>query len=64
MSERESLPKLRENNLIHLKKEINAIIEELLKENENEVTDINNLIYAAATVTIGTITEPGKTVKM
>jgi hypothetical protein len=51
MSESQRLPKLTENNkLIHLKKNKNGIIEELLKENETDVTDINHLIYAAATV--------------
>jgi hypothetical protein len=51
MSERQRLPKLIENNkLIHLKKEINGIIEGLLKEDETDITDINPLIYAAATV--------------
>jgi hypothetical protein len=37
--ERQRLPNLRENKLIHLKKEINAIIEELLKERETDITD-------------------------
>jgi hypothetical protein len=63
MSERQSLPKLIENNKpIHLKKEINAIIEELLKD-ENDITDKNHLIYVAATVITERITEPGKKVK-
>ena len=30
--------------------EINGIIEELLEEEEVDITDINNLIYAAATI--------------
>ena len=41
MSERERLPKLNENSkLIKLKNEINGIIEELLEENESDITDI------------------------
>jgi hypothetical protein len=46
-----------------IKKERNGIIEELLKENETDVTDINHLIYAAARGIIEAITKPGKTVK-
>jgi hypothetical protein len=58
------LPKLRENNkLIQLGEEINGITEELLKENETDIADINRFIYAAATVVTETITKPGKTVK-
>jgi hypothetical protein len=64
MSERQRLPKLTENNkLIHLKKEVNGIIEELLKEDETDITDINHLIYAAATVITERINKPGKKVK-
>jgi hypothetical protein len=64
ISERQRLRKLIENNkLIHLKKEINGIIEELLKEDETDITDINLLIYAAATVVTERITKSGKTVK-
>jgi hypothetical protein len=60
MSERQRLPQLREKNkLIHLKKEINGITEELLKEDETDITDTNHLIYAAATVIIESITKPG-----
>jgi hypothetical protein len=41
MSERERLPKLNENSkLIKLKNEINGVIEELLEENESDITDI------------------------
>jgi len=36
--------------LIKLQGEINGVIEELLEEDEMNITDINNLIYAAATV--------------
>jgi hypothetical protein len=36
--------------LIKLQEEINGIIEELLEEVEMDITDINNLIYAAAKI--------------
>jgi hypothetical protein len=61
MSERQRLPKLTENNkLIHLKNEVNGITEELLKEDETDITDINHLIYAAATVITERINKPDK----
>jgi hypothetical protein len=64
MSERQRLPKLVENSkIIWLKKVMNGIIEELLKENETDMTDINHLIYAAATVITEKVTKLGKTVK-
>jgi len=45
MSEREKLPKLKTNSkLIKLQEEINRVTEELLEEDEMNVTDINNLI--------------------
>jgi hypothetical protein len=48
--ERERLPKLKENSkFIKLKEGINGVIEELL-EDELDITDINNLIHAAATI--------------
>ena len=51
MSEREKLSKLKKNSkLIKLQEEINGVIEELLEEDEMNITDINNLIYAAATI--------------
>jgi len=51
MSEREKLPKLKTNSkLIKLQREINWVIEELLEEDEMNITDINKLIYAAATI--------------
>jgi hypothetical protein len=34
--------------LIKLKYEINGIIEEILEEDESDIKDIDNLIYAAA----------------
>jgi hypothetical protein len=61
MSERQRLPKLIEKNkLTHIKKEINGIIEEVLKEDETDMTDINHLIYAAAAVFTERITKPGE----
>ena len=61
MCEREKLPKLTTNSkLIKLQEEINGVIEELSEEEEMDVTDINNLIYAAATIITQTLNEPGK----
>jgi len=46
MSERERLPKLRENSkFTQLKEEIYGIAEELLEKDESDITDINNFIY-------------------
>jgi len=59
MFEREKLPKLKTNSkLIKLQEEINGVIEELLEEDEMNVTHINNLIYAAATILTQTLNEP------
>jgi len=45
MSEREKLPKLKTNSkLVKLEEEIKGVIEELLEEDEMDITDINNLI--------------------
>jgi len=45
MSEREKLPKLKTNSkLIKLQEEVNGVIEELLEEDEMNITDLNNLI--------------------
>jgi hypothetical protein len=61
MSEREKLPKLEKSiKLIKLQEEINGIIEELLEEDEMDITDINNLIYTAATTITLTMNEPSK----
>jgi hypothetical protein len=61
MSERQRLTKLIENcKLIHLKKNIKGITEEVFKEDEADITDINHLIYAAATVITERITKHGK----
>jgi len=65
MCERERLPKLTTNSkLIKLQEEINGVMEELLEEDEMDVTDINNLIYAAATIITQTLNEPGKKLKI
>ena len=55
------LPKLKTNSkLIKLQEEINGVTEELLEEDEMNITDINNLIYAAATIMTQTLNEPSK----
>jgi hypothetical protein len=41
--------------LIKLEEEINGVIDELLEEDELNITDINNLIYAAATIITQTL---------
>ena len=43
-----------------LQGEINGVIEELLEEDEMNITDINNLIYAGATIMTQTLNEPSK----
>ena len=49
MSERQKLSKLKTNSkLVELQEEINGVIKELLEEDEMDITDINNLIHAAA----------------
>ena len=61
MSESEKLPKLETNSkLIKFQEEINGVIEELLEEDEMNITDINNLIYAAATIMTQTLNERNK----
>jgi len=61
MSKREKLQKLKTNSkLIKLQEEINGVIEELLEEEEMDITDTNNLIYAAATIMTQTLNEPSK----
>ena len=60
MSERERLPTLKENRkLIKLKDEINGISDELLEE-ELDITDINNFMYAAATIMTQRVNRPSK----
>jgi hypothetical protein len=64
MCEREKLPKLTTNSkLIKLQEEINGVMEELLEDDEMDITDINNLIYAAATIITQTLNEPSKRIK-
>jgi hypothetical protein len=46
--------------LIKLQEEINDVIEELLEEQEMDITNINNLIYPAATIMTQTLNEPSK----
>jgi len=46
--------------LIKFQEEINGVIEELLEDDEMNITDINNLIYAAATIMTQTLNEPSK----
>ena len=61
MSEREKLPKLKTNSrLIKLQEEVNGVNEELLEEDEMDITGINNLIYAAATIMTQTLNEFSK----
>ena len=61
MFKREKLPKIKTNSkLIKLQEEINEIIEELLEEDEMNITDKNNLIYAAATIMTQTMNEPNE----
>ena len=38
-------------------------MEELIAEDEMDITDINNLIQAAATIITQTLNEPGKKIK-
>ena len=55
--------KLKTNSkFIKFQEEINGVIEELLEEDEMNITDINNLIYATATIMTQTQTliEPSK----
>ena len=64
MCEREKLTKLTTNNkLINLEEDINGVMEVLLEEGEMDITDINNLIYAASTIITQTLNEPGKRIK-
>ena len=61
MSERGKLPKLKTNSkLIKLQEQIKGVIEEHLAEDEMDITYINNLIYAAATIMTQTLNEPSK----
>lgn len=64
MSERRRLPKLEESKkLVCFKQQVNGIIKELLEENQTDITEVNHLIYAAATVITETTIKPRKTMK-
>ena len=64
ISERKKLPRLKTNSkLIKLQEEISGVIEEFLEEDEMNITDIKNLIYAAATIMTQTMNEPNKRIK-
>lgn len=61
MSEMETLSKIKENSkLMKLKDEIMKLLKNFQKKNELDLTDINNLICAAATVVTETINHLGK----
>jgi len=61
VSEREKLPNLKtKSKLIKFQEEVNGVTEELLEEDEMNTTDINNLIYTAATIMTQTLNEPSK----
>jgi len=46
--------------LVKLKEEVSGIIEELLEEDELDITNINNLICDAATIMTQTMNHPSK----
>ena len=59
--EREKLPKLKENvKLIKMTDEINGIIQELLEENESDITDVSNFVNAAASIIKGKMNQSNK----
>ena len=61
ISEGEKLPRLKSNSkLITLKEEINGVFEELLEEDEMNITDINNMILAEATIMTQILYKPNK----
>ena len=61
MCEREKLPKLTTNSKFKkLQEEINGVMEEPLEEDAIGITNIKNLIYAAATIITQTLNEPVK----
>ena len=52
-------PKIKTNSKLRkLQEEINGVIEELLEDDEMNIKDLNNLIYAAATIMTQTWNEP------
>jgi len=61
ISEREKLSRIKTNSkLIELQEEINGVFVDLLEEDEMNITDINNLIYAAATIITQILNKPIK----
>ena len=65
ISGREKLPRLkRKSKLIKRQEDINGVDEELLEEDEMNITDINNMIYAAATFMTQTLMSPIKVAKI
>ena len=61
MCEREKLPKLKtKSKLIKFQEERNGVVDEFLEEEEMDVTDINILIYVAATIITQILNEPIK----
>ena len=46
--------------MVKLKEKVSGIIEELLEEDEFDITDINNLICDAATIMTQTMNHPSK----
>ena len=51
---------IKTNKIVKASRKMNGVIEELLEEDEMNITDINNLIYAAATIMTQTLNEPSK----
>ena len=61
ISEREKLPRLKtKSKFIKLQEEMNGVIEELLEEDEMNITDVNNLLYAADRIMTQILNEPNK----
>ena len=61
ITESEKLPRIKTNNkLIKIQEEINGVIEEHIEEDEINITDINHLIYAAASTVTQILNEPNK----
>ena len=57
ISEIQKLPRKENSKLIQLREEINGVFEEHLEEDEMNITDMNNLIYAAARMMAQTLNE-------
>ena len=50
--------------MLKLKEDINVVTEELLEEDESDITDINNLIYTAVTTMTYKMNQPSKRSKI